>query len=251
MENSLNLTGKKYIVTGASSGIGKATCKYLAELGATIILIARNEAKLQECANELEGENHRYYVFDFNEVTEIENLIKKIVEENGKLDGLVHSAGVCVFLPLKNTTYQHAMEMMQPNLFAFLELTRVFSLKKYNTGSGSVVGISSYEVAAGLAGLAAYASSKGGIEPLVKVAAKELRMKNIRVNCIQPGWVKTAMLERYLEDVNSDRRALARTANAIEPVEVASIIAFLLSDISSGINGAVIPVMGRWQGGED
>lgn len=251
MKNVLDLTGKKYIVTGASSGIGKATCRYLAELGATVILIARNEENLQQCIKELEGKNHKYYPFDFNQVTDIEKLVKKIVEENGKLDGLVHSAGICVFMPLKNTTYQHAMETLQPNLFAFMELLRVFSLKKYNTGSGSVVGISSYEVAAGLAGMAAYAASKGGIEPLVKVAAKELRGKNIRVNCIQPGWVKTEMLDQYLENVNSDEKALVRTANAIEPIEVARIIAFLLSDISSGINGSVVPVMGKWQGGED
>lgn len=251
MEHELDLTGKKYIVTGGSSGIGKATCQYLAELGAIVIMVARNEENLQRCIKELEGRNHKYYLYDFNDVVGIENLIKKIVEDNGKLDGLVHSAGICVFMPLKNTTYQHAMETLQPNLFAFMELLRVFSLKKYNTGSGSVVGISSYEVAAGLAGLAAYAASKGGIEPLVKVAAKELRMKSIRVNCIQPGWVKTDIMNRYLENVNNDEKALAKTAGAIEPEEVARVIAFLLSDISSGINGATIPVMGKWQGGED
>lgn len=245
MKNILKLTGKKYIVTGASSGIGRETCKYLARLGATVILVARNEMRLKECIGELEGEGHRYYMFDFNQVTDIENFMKKIVEENGKLDGLVHSAGVTDIMPIKNTTYQKAMGMMQPNLFSFLEILRVFSSRKYNAGSGAVVGISSYAVASGAEGQAGYAVSKAGIELLTRVAAKELCEKRIRVNCVQPGWVKTKSLDRYFEEFSINEKEMAGTKNALEPIEVASVIAFLLSDISSGVNGAIIPIMGK------
>ncbi len=251
MEKVLDLTGKKYIVTGASSGIGRETCKYLAELGAVVFLVARNELRLKECAEQLKGEGHKYYIFDLSDVENIESLVKRIVDENGKLDGVVHSAGKAVILPLKNTKYKVAMDHMNINLLAFLELVRVFSLKKYNTGAGSIVGLSSISTDVAWLGLSAYSMSKGGLAPFIKVAAKELLVKNIRINCVQPGWVKTEMMDHYLQDTNDSSKALARTANAIEPIEVASVIAFLLSDMSSGINGAVIPIMGRWQGGDE
>ncbi len=113
MEYVLDLTGKRYIVTDASSGIGRETCKYLAKIGAIVILIARNEVRLKECIAAMEREGHRYY------------------------------------------------------LFAFLEMVRIFSLKKYNTGSGSIF--------------------KAGVESLVRTAAKEFLAKNIRINCVRPG----------------------------------------------------------------
>lgn len=246
METVLGLTGKKYIVTGASSGIGRETCKYLAKLGATVILIARHEMRLQECMKDLEGEEHKCYSFDLSNIESIEGLVDRIVEENGKLDGFVHSAGLTGILPIRNATYQYVVEMMKPNLFAFLELLRVFSLKKYNAGSGVVVGISSFAVVDAPGGQASYVVSKAGIEQLVKVAAKELCEKDIRVNCIQPGWVKTKLLDRFFEDLGGiNEKEMSRAKNAIEPIEIANIIAFLLSDMSSGINGAVIPIRGK------
>lgn len=250
MENVLDLSGKKYIVTGASSGIGRETCKYLAKLGATVILIARNEVRLKECRAELDGKNHKYYIFDLCQVSEIKDLIKRIVEENGKLDGLVYSAGDSELVPLKNSTYERVMNIMTPNLFGFLEMIRIFSLKKNNTGSGSIVGLSSVAAVDGQMGMGitAYSVSKGGVESLVRAAANEYLAKNIRINCVRPGWVKTELMNRYLEDSGNSDRAIAETANAMEPIEVASVIAFLLSDLSVGINGAVIPIMGKWQG---
>lgn len=247
MENVMDLTGRKYIVTGASSGIGRETCRYLAQLGATVILMARNEARLIKCKTELAGEGHKSYVYDLCQVADIGKLIERIVEENGKLDGLVYSAGDSELLPLKNTTYEHVMKIMTPNLLAFYEMIRLFSLKKYNTGSGSVVCLSSVAAVDGWSGMgiSAYSISKGGLESLVRVAAKEFIEKNIRVNCVRPGWVKTELMERYLEDSGNSKKAIAETANPIEPIEVASVIAFLLSDVSRGINGAVIPIMGR------
>lgn len=242
MENILDLEGKKYIVTGASSGIGKETCQYLAKLGATIILIARNEVRLKECVEGLEGKGHQYYMFDFNEITAIGDLMKKIVEENGKLDGFVHSAGVASLMPIKNTTYQYVMGIMQPNLFAFLEMLRLFSLRKYNTGSGAVVGISSFGVDDAPEGQAGYAISKTGVELLTRIAAKELQTKKIRVNCVQPGWVKTNVLDEFFKEFNVNEKEINEAKSALDPMEVASVIAFLLSDISSGINGAIIPV---------
>lgn len=245
MENTLDLTGKKYIVTGASSGIGREMCKNLAQLGATVILVARDEMRLKECMNELEGENHRYYSFDLSNVEAIENLIKKIVEENGKMDGFVHSAGVGPTRPLKDTKYDFIQEVFRINTFAFIELLRIFSLKKYNVGSGAVVGISSAQGVVPSKGVTAYSASKAGMDAVVKVAAKELAEKNIRVNSVQPAWVRTKIMTEYLENADSNNsETLSVVTNALEPSEVAKTVCFLLSDASSGINGKCI-LMGQ------
>lgn len=250
MKKLLDLTGRKYIVTGASSGIGRVTCKYLAELGATIILVARNEERLQQCMGELSGKDHRYYCFDLSQVEDIKGFIKKVVKENGKLDGFVHSAGTGTLLPLKNETNERVKEVMQINFLSFLEMVRIFSLGLYNTRQGSIVGISSYGVVLGLPGQSSYLVSKSGMESMVKTAAKELLEQGVRINCVQPGWVKTEMMDQYLSEVGDNDRAVGITSNALDSVEVASVIAFLLSDQSSGINGAVIPVLGSWLGGQ-
>lgn len=245
MENVMELTGKKYIVTGASSGIGKETCKYLAKLGATVILVARNEMRLKECVEELEGKGHKYYCFDLSKVGDIENLIKKIVMENGKLDGFVHSAGIGPTRPLKNTTSSFMQEVFEINLFSFVELLRLFSLKKYNNGGGSVVGVSSATGMIGPVGVEAYCASKDGMDSIVKIVAKELTEKNIRVNNVRPSWVKTQIMDDYLEEVTGGNdEALQNISDAIEPIEVAGVIAYLLSDAASGINGACIPITG-------
>lgn len=241
MENVMDFTGRKYLVTGASSGIGKEVCKSLDQLGATIILVARDEMRLKECMTELSGKNHKYRIFDLTQVEAIESLIEGIVEENGRLDGFVYSAGVGPTRPIKNTRYEFIMEVFQINTFAFLELLRVFSLKKYNTGAGAVVGISSAQSVYPTKGAAAYSASKAGMDAFVKVAAKELSGKNIRVNSLQPAWVKTKIMTEYLENADSNNsETLSVVKNALEPSEVASVVSFLLSDAASGINGRTI-----------
>lgn len=246
MRKVMQMTGKKYIVTGASSGIGRETCRYLAKLGATVILIARNEVQLKECMKELEGEGHKYYCFDLSDIESIESLFMRIVEENGKLDGLVYSAGVGWSRPLKNTTSGFIQQIFKINLFAFIELLRLFSLKKYNVGSGSVVGVSAIIGKFGKEAVTAYCASKSGMDSIVKAAAKELIKKNIRVNSVQPGWVKTHILDEYLKEVNGESdEAMQNISNALEPLEVAHVIAYLLSDAASGINGAAIPITGN------
>lgn len=241
MENDLKLSGKKYIVTGASSGIGREICRELSGMGATIILVARNESKLKECMCELDGNNHRYYCFDLKNIEDIEGLIKTIVEENGKLDGFVHSAGVGPTRPLKNTKYDFVQDVFKINTFAFLEILRVFSLKKYNTGSGAVVGISSARSIFTAKGVSVYSASKAAMDTIVKVAAEELSEKNIRVNSVQPTWVHTDILSEYLKNVDSNNsEELSIVKNALKPSEIANVVSFLLSDLASGISGEAV-----------
>lgn len=244
MENVKELMGKKYIVTGASSGIGRETCKNLARLGATVILVARDKVRLEESMQELVGKEHRCYSFDLREVEKIERLIELIVEENGKLDGFVHCAGMAPTRPLKNTKYEFVQEVFQINTFAFIELLRVFSLKKYNVGCGAVVGFSSAQSVVSSKGLAAYSAAKAGMDAIVRVAAKELFEKKIRVNSLRPAWVKTQIMIDYLEEAENSNQIKEDVAKALEPSEVAEVVSFLLSDASSGINGRSI-MMGQ------
>ena len=99
--NFIDFTGRKILVTGASSGIGKQTALTLGKLGADVILVARREEKLKEVLNELDGNNNACYAADLSEMDRIEMLFKQIAEEQGRLDGMVYAAGIAMSLPLK------------------------------------------------------------------------------------------------------------------------------------------------------
>ena len=123
----MDLTGKHVIITGASSGIGRATCVQASKLGAKVSMIARNEEKLQETLSVLEGEGHSYYSFNLNETDAINLLVKKIIEKDGKIDGLVHSAGFIADKPIKLDIPAPIEAMMRIHYFAFVELIRALA----------------------------------------------------------------------------------------------------------------------------
>ena len=240
MINPMDLTGKRVIVTGSSSGIGKATAIRLSELGAEVILIARSENKLKETLNLLSGNNNCYYIFDLTNISEIETLIKKIVLEKGKLDGLVHCAGIADMRPLKMTTYEFVHNMMLISFYSFIELSRVYSMKKYNNG-GSIVTMSSIASKSGDKSKTAYCATKAAIDGAVRPMSMELANRSIRVNSVVAGFIKTDMYGQYLENAGEDainRVVLNRQFMGLgETNDIANAIAYLISDASKFITG--------------
>ena len=246
MINCMDLTGKRILVTGASSGLGKATAIKLSELGAEVILIARNETKLKQVISEMNGD-HTYYCFDLKAINDIESLIKEIVTNHGKLDGLVHCAGIATMRPLKMTNYEFLHDMMLINFYAFIELVRIYS-KKSNNNGGSVVVMSSIASKSGVKTKVAYCASKSAIDGAVRAMAIELASKNIRVNSIIAGFIKTDMYDQYLEQAGTDaidREVLNRQFMGLgETDDVSNSIAYLLSDAAKFITGTGIVVDG-------
>ena len=143
MNNLIDLSDKRILIVGASSGIGKQTAITLSQVGAKLSLVARNEEKLQMTMGELEGESHDYYISDVSNVNAIESLIKDVVTINGPLDGLVYAAGVGTALPLMQSKPEKVQDTFKVNFFGFFEVIRQVARKtRFNPGM-RIVGVSS------------------------------------------------------------------------------------------------------------
>lgn len=241
MINPLDLTGKHIVVTGASSGIGRATCIQASKLGAKISLIARNEDKLNDTLSEMDGTGHTIWKYDLNDVNGIENLIAQIAEHDGAFDGLVHCAGLGTNRPLKLTKPDFVSSMMNLHYFAFVELLRCASAKKRTNAGASYLGISSISAVRGDKTQGAYAAAKGAISSVVHPFAKELAEKGIRVNTVTFGMVETDMYKGFREAGGNNEELLQNQFLGIIPVEyAANIICFMLSDMSKYMTGGTL-----------
>lgn len=238
MKQLIDFTNRKVIVTGASGGIGQAVSLLLSELGAQVILIGRNMEHLKRNLNQMPNNSHKYFVYDLMDLNGIGKLIENIVEYDGKkLDGLVHCAGVSLRLPIRNLNYENMDVVMKTNFYSFVELVKHYSRKKYNNG-GSIVAVSSLAATEGSVGQTAYAASKAAIDISVKTLSKELFKKNIRINSVRPGFINTSMLEGLKNKTGSDLLGQNQLLGIGEPVDVANLIIYLLSDASRFITGA-------------
>lgn len=250
MINPMDLSGKNILVTGASSGIGKGIAIFLSKIGANIIMAARNEEKLKETYNELEPGNHSYYLIDLNNLNEIEEMIDDVCSDGRKLNGIVHSAGISRTIPIQYLKLDDLKSIMSINFYSFVELVKHFSKRKYNDNGGSIVAISSISSKVGARGLAAYCASKGALDAAIRPMALELAAKNIRINSIAPGMIKTQIYDGLVELVNNKsfeadlkKRQILGLGN---PEDVACAAAFLLSDASKFITGTSMIVDGGY-----
>lgn len=247
MINPMNLSGKRILVTGASSGIGKETSILLSKLEADLVLVARNEEKLQETFNSLEKGNHEMISFDLSHIDSICELMDTSCK-NQKLDGLVHAAGIASIIPVQNINYKKMLEVMNINYFSFMELVKLFSKKKYSNG-GSIVAVSSVSSFSGWKGASLYCGSKGALDSSIKALAIELITKNIRVNSVVPSNIKTQMFEdltQFAEQSEINSILSKQPLGIGEPADIANAIAFLLSDASKFITGTALVADGGY-----
>jgi len=249
MINPMGLEGRNIIVTGASSGIGKDTACFLSKLGARIVLVGRDIGRLNECCNLLEGEGHRIEAFDLSAVDDIPQWIKKIAEEMGPLNGLVHSAGIYLIRPLRATSRRNFEDLMHINVTAAFCLVKGFRQKGVFAQNSSVVFLSSVMGMVGQPGLAAYCSSKGALIALAKSLALELAKDKIRVNCVCPGNVETNMAEKLRETLTSEQFDAIESMHPLgmgTTEDIANAIAFLLADTGRWITGSSLVVDGGY-----
>lgn len=243
----MDFFNKKIIVAGAG-GIGAATACKLNSLGAKIVLVDVNDDAMVNTLSLLNGDNHSYRC-DFSDVSSIEPLIKKIIEEQGSVDGFVHCVGIGAVRPIKLSKYDFMLKVMNINFLSFVEIVRCLSLKGHFSPNGmNVVGISALGAFLGNSTKTAYCASKGAMNAAVRCLAKELASKNIRVNTVAPGVTDTPMAkaaEEYGEGSKEHESILERQYLGVcDPSDIADAVAFLLSDMSKKITGCCLPVDG-------
>jgi NAD(P)-dependent dehydrogenase (short-subunit alcohol dehydrogenase family) len=242
--NPFTLENKTILVTGASSGIGKETAIECSRLGANVIITGRNKERLIETFNLLVGNNHKFYQLDLNSEHKIQDFLNSLP----KLDGIVHSAGILESIPFSFTNSEKLEKIMKVNFEIPFTITQnLIKTKKINKQS-SIVFVSSLSGISTIAsGISAYSASKGAICASVRVMAFELASKNIRVNSVCPGMVKTEMniensslSEEQLKEDELRNYPLGYGT----PIQVAQTIVFLLSNASSWITGTNMVIDG-------
>ncbi len=243
-----DLDGKKILVTGASSGLGRAAAIKLSALNAKVCLIGRDETRLKETLSLMKNKNHFILPADLKNFEEYEESFKRITMEMGKLDGLVHFAGIHKILPLKAMKVDSLKEMLDVNLLAFFELVKHFTKKNnVNDAGASIVGISSVASLRGASALSGYGCSKAALDGAVRSLACEYASKNIRINSVAPGFVKTPLNDNTMKTLPQeavDKIINAHPLGIGTPEDVANLVAFLLSSEAKWITGSTIIIDG-------
>ena len=247
MTNPMDLTGKRVVVTGASSGIGRACAILASQLGATVVLIARDEKRLDQTMSQMSGVGHSAVPYDLSDLEHYEELFKRCASDQ-KLNGIVHAAGICPVMPLQSLTPAAMRKVMTLNYFSFLELARYFSKKKVSDG-GSMVAISSVSAQAGWLGGTLYCGSKGALDASIRALALELAAKKIRVNSVVPSNIRTPMLEEMISVAGAEAEKEIHVRQPLgigDPSDVAHAVVFLLSDAAKFISGTNLVVDGGY-----
>ncbi len=239
--------GKKIMLIGASSGMGECMAKYFNDLGASIFLVGRNEERLQDVCSSLKGEND-YAVTDLAQIENVKDIFEVSSRLQYKFDGLIFTAGVDYAIPIKVNNPERAQMMMNINANSFLEILKYATKKKNCTEQLSIVAISSIVTTVLNPGSAVYAASKAALETIVKVAAKELLTRKIRVNCISPALTDTPMIAERKKSggVYGENGVQLQKLGYIEPIQVAYLTDFLLSDKAKYMTGTVVEMSAAW-----
>lgn len=247
MKDLINLAGRSYLITGAASGIGKATTLLLSEQGAKLLLVDINPDNLLEVSRQCKGEVDTL-VIDLTDAIAIKTGIREKSATFGKVNGFVHCAGIPYVAPLNVINAEKTEQLYRLNTYAAIELAKACSGKHIYAGeSGSFVLISSVYGIVGSAANVGYAMSKGAILSITKALAMELVPKGIRVNCVAPGFIKTPMMSTVNNQMDDDYFKRLNGLHPMglgEPEDIANAILFLLSDMSKWMTGAVVNVDG-------
>jgi len=242
MENPFGLRHKNILVTGASSGIGRAVAIACAQMGASIVVTGRNETRLLCTYHVLEGRGHTYCIADLTDEEEVKGLVKGMKP----LDGVVHCAGINRKLPIAGLTEKNIANVMQTNFVSSVLLSRYLLKEKKLNSEASIVFISSVSVDYPSAGNAIYCASKGAVSSFSRVLALETANAKIRVNCIEPGMIDTEWLCKTELSDEQMQRAISKYPfkRFGTPEEVAYAAVYLLSDTTKWMTGSIIKLDG-------
>ena len=238
-----DLSDKNIIVTGATGGIGNSIVKKLYEAGANILASGTKLEKLQELKKSFE--NIRILKFDISEIDKIEEFIENATKELGdSLDCIVNNAGTTQDNLAIRMSLKEWQKVLDINLTSTFLMSKFGIKKMLKNKSGKIVNITSVVGHTGNLGQTNYTASKAGIIAMSKSLAIEYAKKNININCISPGFIKTAMTEKLDDKFKEVIISKIPSARLGEPDDVANAVLFLCSSQSSYINGETLHVNG-------
>jgi NAD(P)-dependent dehydrogenase (short-subunit alcohol dehydrogenase family) len=245
MCNPFSLANKNILVTGASSGIGKAIAAESSKMGATLIITGRNKKRLEETFDILKGQGHKQVITDLRNPEGLEKLVSEIIE----LDGIVHSAGETNPIPFQFVTESKLEEIFSINFKSPTLLTQQLLNKKMIKKCASIIFISSISgvYCSSYAG-SMYSATKGAINGLIKGMALDLSNRLIRVNTVCPGMIETSILKDgriTKEQLEEDKKRYPLKRYG-KPEEVAYAVIYLLSDASMWITGSNLLIDGGY-----
>ncbi len=242
-----DLDGKTALVTGSTSGIGKATATALAARGAHVLIVGRNEQRAKDVVAEIEGGggSATFLLTSLSNLKSAQDLVEWATEaDGGHVDILINNAGVALLGPSKAATEAQFDETFALNVKVPFFLVASMAPAMAERGWGSIVNVSTMVASFGQAGMAMYGASRAALELLTKTWAAEYGPSGVRVNAVAPGPTRTRMMEAIPEEMVNQLAALAPAGRVAEPEELASAIVFLASDDASFVQGVTLAVDG-------
>ncbi len=249
-EPFIDFEGQRVVVSGATSGIGEAITLMLDRCNATVILLGRNSDKLARIRKKIRSEKHTTLMIDLNELEAINGEIRKAAREYGPIYGLCHAAGIVETRPLDAFNMATFQSMININLTAGLELAKAVCRRDVmSKEGGSVLFISSIYSNVGMPGQIGYCATKGGVVSAARAMAVELARRNIRVNCLSPGLVRTPMTDVALSKLPPEHVEQLEKSHPLgtgKPEDVAMAAVFLLSPQNRWATGTNFVVDGGY-----
>ena len=250
MFNPFSLNGKTIVVTGASSGIGRQCAIDCSRMGAKVVLIARNEQRLNETMSMMEDYGHLSVALDLTDFTILKARVTEIVDTMGPIDGLINCAGISTTLPLKLTDEHKMDEFFHANVYSAIELTRHFcKMGNVRREGASIIFLSSIMALTGEIGKSLYAMTKGALISAVHALACEYARRNIRFNAISPGAILTPINKDLPHMKNPEARAALESKHLLglgRTTDISNAAIYLLSDAARWVTGQNIVVDGGY-----
>ena len=246
MNIKFDFSERSFVVTGATSGIGKKVATDLMDSGATVLAIGRRSERLNEL-KETYKDKIIPAALDVNNFEALKNAIENFAAER-KINGSVHCAGINKFTPLRAFNWKDAEQIIKTSLYSGIELIRIISSKKITAEKGSHVLLASVAGIKGETGFTAYSAAKSAVIGAVKSIALELAIKDLRVNSITPGWIPTELTDsidaRYPGHIDTIKLEHPLGIGSVE--DVSNLAMFLLSDEAKWITGSNIIIDGGY-----
>lgn len=244
------LLDKTILVTGASSGIGRAVAQFFSAQGSRVIIAGRSIARLKDTLTTLTGEGHSYVSGDLSVTDELKFMMDDVFEKAGALDAIVHCAGIQKTLPLQALKETDFDELFNVNVKSAQFIAKFLRRKgRYNKGGTSLIFITSVAANCGEPAISTYSASKAALIGLCKSLSSELSRNNIRVNCIAPGHVETEMALEFSKQLTTEQHTIIAEKHPLglgKPEDVAHAAAFLSSDLSRWVTGTTLFVDGGY-----